>query len=207
MVYCLYFSPKAFLQLSHSEIVARDDYQLKFILLGDGRVGKTSLRKKYMGMGFTQEYLKTIGVDMAYLPYQYEEFSSSVVIWDIAGQDEFRFARQLYYGGANAAIFVFDTTSVLDLDKIRWWMDDLLKKITPSELEPFYLAILANKIDLKDEQKVGEQEIKNVKSMFEDEYPLLTTTLYKTSALTGEGVDDAFNWVIENTIEFIQSKE
>jgi len=207
MVYCLYFSPKAFLQLSNSEIVVHDDYQLKFILLGDGRVGKTSLRKKYMGMGFTQEYIKTIGVDMAYLPYQYEEFSSSVVIWDIAGQDEFRFARQLYYGGANAAIFVFDTTSVLDLDKIRWWMDDLLKKITPSKSEPFYLAILANKIDLKDEQKVGEEEIEKVKSMFEDEYPQLTSNLYKTSALTGEGVDDAFNWVIENTIETLQAKK
>ena len=195
-----------FLKCGRKASVVNGDYQFKVILLGDGRVGKTSLRKQYMGMGFTQEYIKTIGVDMAYLPYQYEEFSCSVVIWDIAGQDEFRLARQMYYAGSNAALFVFDTTRELDLEKIRWWVDDLLRKIQPSRQKPFFLAVLGNKTDLKDEQKVDDEGFERINELFTNEYSMLTTEFFKTSAMTGDGVDDAFNWVIEETVSFIQSQ-
>ncbi len=195
-----------FLKRGISPSVVDGDYQFKVILLGDGRVGKTSLRKRYMGIGFTQEYLQTIGVDMAYLPYQYEEFNCSVVIWDIAGQDEFRLARQMYYAGSNAALFVFDMTRDLDLDKIQWWMDDLLKKISPSEKRPFFLAVLANKMDLVAEHKVDDAGIEKVKELFSTKYPMIEVNFFKTSALTGDGVDDAFTWVIEETVSFIQNQ-
>ncbi|MHA2028898.1 MAG: hypothetical protein ACW99Q_05870, partial [Candidatus Kariarchaeaceae archaeon] len=35
------------------------------VLLGEGGVGKTSLRKVYLGEGFKQSYQMTIGADFA----------------------------------------------------------------------------------------------------------------------------------------------
>ena len=35
----------------------------KISLCGDGGVGKTSLRKRYVGQGFDTDYLPTIGAD------------------------------------------------------------------------------------------------------------------------------------------------
>jgi GTPase SAR1 family protein len=35
----------------------------KITLIGDGGVGKTALRERFMGQGFAAEYLMTIGAD------------------------------------------------------------------------------------------------------------------------------------------------
>ena len=37
----------------------------KLVILGDGSVGKTSLRNKYMGIQFQSDYLPTLGADFA----------------------------------------------------------------------------------------------------------------------------------------------
>ena len=37
----------------------------KICLLGDGQVGKTSLRNQYMGKGVPGDYLPTLGADFA----------------------------------------------------------------------------------------------------------------------------------------------
>ncbi|MHA1288342.1 MAG: hypothetical protein ACTSPB_13135 [Candidatus Thorarchaeota archaeon] len=37
----------------------------KVVLMGDGSVGKTSLRRTYMGEGFRANYMITIGADFA----------------------------------------------------------------------------------------------------------------------------------------------
>ncbi len=38
---------------------------MKVVLLGDGAVGKTALRERYLGKEFTSSYLMTIGADFA----------------------------------------------------------------------------------------------------------------------------------------------
>ena len=40
-------------------------WNFKIVLAGDGAVGKTSIRERYMGKGFQSSYLKTIGADFA----------------------------------------------------------------------------------------------------------------------------------------------
>ena len=37
----------------------------KIVLMGDGAVGKTALRMNYMGFGFKNQYMMTIGADFA----------------------------------------------------------------------------------------------------------------------------------------------
>ncbi len=57
----------------------------KVSLLGDGGVGKTSLRKRYLGEGFKQNYMATIGADFAIKKLN-EEGNDIIQIWDLAGQ-------------------------------------------------------------------------------------------------------------------------
>ena len=38
---------------------------LKIVLIGDGGVGKTAIRERYLGKGFKAQYLLTIGADFA----------------------------------------------------------------------------------------------------------------------------------------------
>jgi GTPase SAR1 family protein len=41
------------------------NWQFKTVLLGDGAVGKTSIRRNYMKEGFKTTHIPTIGVDFA----------------------------------------------------------------------------------------------------------------------------------------------
>ena len=53
----------------------------KIVLCGDGGVGKTSLRKAYLGQEFNSNYLETLGADFATkiikILYDKEEFQNS----------------------------------------------------------------------------------------------------------------------------------
>ncbi|NHJ48667.1 MAG: hypothetical protein FK733_12860, partial [Asgard group archaeon] len=40
-------------------------FVFKVVLMGEGSVGKTSIRSKFMGVGFNSDYIKTIGADFA----------------------------------------------------------------------------------------------------------------------------------------------
>ncbi len=84
----------------------------KMCLLGDGNVGKTSLRNQYMGKGFQSDYLPTLGADFAsievQIPFPAGEKSLRWQIWDLAGQPSFSQIRNFYYKHSKAALLIFD---------------------------------------------------------------------------------------------------
>ncbi|RDE17046.1 MAG: hypothetical protein C4K48_00480, partial [Candidatus Thorarchaeota archaeon] len=66
----------------------------KVVLMGDGSVGKTSLRRTYMGEGFRANYMITIGADFAVKKMQlHGGHDVSIQIWDLAGQEHFKSVR------------------------------------------------------------------------------------------------------------------
>ena len=56
--------------------------RLKFVLIGDPGVGKTSLSQQYIFETFTEEYKPTIGVDFISKKILYNNKSISLQIWD-----------------------------------------------------------------------------------------------------------------------------
>ena len=104
-------------------------FRFKLTLIGEGAVGKTSIRQKYMGRGFTGEYLKTIGADFASKTVEITDTSGDVVksifqIWDLAGQVEFKAVRASFYGGCQGVLLVFDLTRKETMDKLKDIMSD-----------------------------------------------------------------------------------
>ncbi|MHA1115558.1 MAG: Rab family GTPase, partial [Candidatus Heimdallarchaeaceae archaeon] len=83
-------------------------WNFKIVLAGDGAVGKTSIRERYMGKGFTGDYLKTIGADFASKKVKVEDNDITFQIWDLAGQESYSAVRTTFYKGAIAAWLVFD---------------------------------------------------------------------------------------------------
>ena len=76
-----------------------DDIRLwKIVLVGDGAVGKTSLRKQYLGLGFETDYLSTMGADFALHDTSIEDTQIRWQIWDLAGQPVFKDVVKGLYG-------------------------------------------------------------------------------------------------------------
>ena len=66
---------------------------MKAVLIGDGAVGKTSIRRNYLGEDFTEGLIATIGVDLATKRVLFDQDIVKFIIWDLAGQPTFEKVR------------------------------------------------------------------------------------------------------------------
>ncbi|MHA2026783.1 MAG: Rab family GTPase [Candidatus Thorarchaeota archaeon] len=178
-------------------------WQFKVCLIGDGYVGKTSIRRKYIGEGFRSNYIPTLGVDFAQKYTTTKEGDARLVIWDIAGQTQFQSLRKRYYEGCSGLILVYSVVDRESFDNASKWLVEAhgyMKEI-PS------LTIVANKVDLRgyypDEDIVSHDEGAQFTKMISEK--LNTPSIFiETSALTGENIDEAFNKL---TLMMINPKE
>ncbi|MFX0092633.1 MAG: Rab family GTPase, partial [Candidatus Hodarchaeota archaeon] len=153
----------------------------KIVILGDGAVGKTSLRMRFVGKGFRQGYLATIGADFTTKDIKIDdEYYGTVFIWDLAGQQAFSFVRASYYKGARGALLIFDVTRKDTFDNIKHWMNEISK-----HAENISVILVGNKIDLVESREVSPE-------MGEELARKLDIPYIETSALTGENVSDCF---------------
>ena len=121
---------------------------MKIVLCGEGAVGKTALRERYLGKEFTSSYLMTIGADFAVQKTEVEGKEVKFQIWDLAGQERFNSVRSLYYQGSHGVLFVFDVTRPESIQRLAdGWIHELKKHIRGG---PIPAVVLGNKTDLRD---------------------------------------------------------
>ncbi|MHA2249672.1 MAG: Rab family GTPase [Candidatus Kariarchaeaceae archaeon] len=162
----------------------------KVILLGDAAVGKTSIRKRYLGEGFKQSYSMTLGADFAIKMIR----DDVIQIWDLAGHRFFRTVRDPYYAGANGIILVFDLTRLSSLNNLRIWIEEALR-INNKKL-PF--IIVGNKTDLYDEESLIEVR-PVVKELIQDlqAYTPYDIQYIESSAKLGNNIELIFGNLID----------
>ncbi|MCK5264635.1 MAG: GTP-binding protein, partial [Candidatus Thorarchaeota archaeon] len=119
--------------------------QFKVCLIGDGYVGKTSMRRKYLREGFKRSYIPTLGVDFCQKALNYKGTPTNLVIWDIAGQAAFQNLRRRYYEGSSGIILIYSVDDRSSFDSALKWIVEAHEFI--KELPP--LMIVANKTDLR----------------------------------------------------------
>ncbi|TXT66770.1 MAG: Small GTP-binding domain protein [Promethearchaeota archaeon] len=175
-----------------------DEYAFKLILGGDGGVGKTSMVHRFVENSFQQDYKATIGTSIMKKECNFEGLESSVrfVIWDLAGQTQFRRIRKSYLANAEAGILVFDVTRHKTYENIQNWYEEI-KEVTPK----ISLLLVGNKIDLEDQREVNREEGEALAEEIEVSY-------VETSAKTGENIDDAFRMLaLEMIKRFFTAEE
>ncbi|MHA1948817.1 MAG: Rab family GTPase [Candidatus Thorarchaeota archaeon] len=172
----------------------------KTVLIGNPAVGKTSLRRKYLGKGFISSHIATLGVDFAQKYIHHRDKTHRLIIWDLAGQQGYESVRRHYYQGCSSLIFVY---SILDResfeDASRWFVEVFkhLGVIPPT-------AIIGNKIDLKseipEEYQVQTETGREFAEYFTDKLGV-PSVFYETSAKTGDYVQQAFNDLLKLMLE------
>lgn len=171
-------------------IESPDTPMFKMALIGDPAVGKTSLRRKFLGQGFIHSHIATIGVDFAQKYVSVEGRTIRLVIWDLAGQQGYESVRRHYYQGCSSLILVYSTVNRESFDNASRWMVEAYKYV--GGLPP--MAILANKTDLREESDgkvVTTEEGRQFTQRFCDELGV-PAIFRETSAITGENVQETF---------------
>jgi len=164
--------------------------KFKITVIGDGKVGKTSLIRKYTLGSFDTDYIETIGAQFSKFDKEINRDNISLLFWDIAGQDDFKFLRPSFYRESVAGIIVFsleeNELGTLSFDHIKNWDEDIKRFCGDIPI-----VVFGNKCDLVNENELELFEIENIvkKHNF--------LGYYITSAKTGQGVYEAFNDIIE----------
>jgi small GTP-binding protein len=165
-------------------------FRFKVTVIGDGRVGKTSLIKKFTQGSFKKDYVKTIGAQFSVYDQKIKGDKIRLLVWDIAGQDTFHFLRPNFFKNSRAAIIVYsleeNNFGKESFEHILTWHDDIVKFCGDIPI-----IVFGNKVDLVDEDKLDTSKIQDL--INENNF----LGHYITSAKTGKGVIEAFNAIIK----------
>ncbi len=148
-------------------------------MIGTSGVGKTSLVAKFVHSMFSDKYLTTVGVKIDKKVVSLGEQEVMLMIWDLAGDDDYQRLQTSYLRGTSGYILVADGTRPITVERTL----DLQERVRVAVPDaPFVL--LLNKADLVTQWRLGEERIAT-----------LTASGWKTfvtSAKTGAGVEEAF---------------
>ncbi len=156
----------------------------KIIFLGDGGVGKTSLIRRYLGKGLSKGI--TLGVDF----YSLHNGNADIVVWDLSGQERFRYLLDSFIVGARIAVLVFDLSRPSTMIRLEQWLG-LLDKLN----NQVKIILVGNKKDLG--KRIDNEFIKQLINRIASKHRFLR--YIETSAYSGENVDQLFE-LIRNII-------
>jgi small GTP-binding protein len=149
-------------------------------MLGSFSVGKTSLVRRFVESIFSEQYHTSIGVKVDKKVVRAEGRDVTLVLWDIHGEDAFQKVQISYLRGMSGYLLVADGTR-------RQTLEDALALSTriTETMGKIPVVLLLNKSDLTAQWEIEpDREARLAADGWKR---------FRTSAKTGESVEDAFS--------------
>jgi small GTP-binding protein len=159
--------------------------QKKICMLGATGVGKTSLVRQFVSSVFSEKYHSTIGVKVDKKVVRTDNREVTMMLWDLQGEDDEFKIRPSFLRGASGYILVVDLTRAASLESAK-----RIQLMIEKEIGQVPFQILFNKNDLKDEFDIDESWM----------VEFAGETVLRTSAKTGENVEEAFIGLAEKML-------
>lgn len=157
-------------------------------MLGAFAVGKTSLVQRFVQSIYSDKYHTTVGVKIDKKQVVANGQDVNLLLWDIQGEDGIEKLRSSYLRGAAGYLLVIDSTRRETLD-----IAYMMQKHAQETLGFVPFVVVINKTDLVDQWEIEEVALEYMKSQ--------GWIVYKTSAKTGQAVEDAFLTLATKMVE------
>ena len=118
-------------------------------------------------------------------------------IWDVGGEERFRFLLPTYCLGANAAFLLYDITRPQTLDNIGDWTNIVRQKAGEVPI-----MLVGSKLDLEEEQRQITREY-GIQVAEKNEL----TSFAEISSKTGQNVNKTFDVLTELTLKRIDDNK
>ena len=175
--------------LNHSKIKHRKKIEkppIKIALLGDEKVGKTSICSSFLGLEFQDDCLSTFGneANRKRISLKYGK-EMKLIIWDTPGRERFRSAASKLLKSVEGFVLVFDVTNRQSFENLEGW----LKIIKENSKKKPIICLFGNKVDVdEDKWTVKKEEIEEFVKIKGLEY-------YNVSAKNGIGLNEGINYL------------
>ena len=163
-------------------------------ILGETNVGKTSLINVYTGIGFSSQYISTIGMDKFEKEVQIESGETvKLKLWDTAGQEKYNSIALSTIKNTKGVVVVFDLTSKKSFEKVKDWINQVreLTSIVP-------INLFGNKSDLSNREVTQEE----IDKLCEEQNMIY----FETSAKNNTGIDEGFKKMANLSAEIFKDK-
>ena len=157
---------------------------IKVVLLGESGVGKTSIISQFTTHKFDPHRETSLSAQFVSKTVDFTDIGQSIKfdIWDTVGQEKYRSIAKIFYKDAKVIIFVYDITTEFSFEGIKnYWYEETKANWDGTPI----LAVVANKIDLYEKQKVSNNDGKE----FAEKIGAIFQT---TSALSDSGISTLF---------------
>jgi small GTP-binding protein len=148
----------------------------KICMVGSFGVGKTSLVRRFVDSIFDERYFSTIGVKIDRKDVMCGSTTVTLMLWDLAGEDDLAQVKVSHLRGASGYILVADGCRASSLVKAV----ELQARIA-DQLGPMPFVLVLNKADVLDRWEVERAAVS------ERGWPT-----FETSAKAGTGVEEMF---------------
>ena len=136
------------------------DKSIKIILIGDCKVGKTSILHRLTDNKFNEKYEPSLTLEYTNYTIKINHYIIRMQIWDTSGQEKYESGSLIsnYYKTAEVAIFVYAINDLNSFKNINEYIKDLINE--NEEQNNIKKVLLGNKLDLGDERKVEYKTVK-----------------------------------------------
>jgi small GTP-binding protein len=169
---------------------------LKYLVVGDSGVGKTSLLVRYCEDSFQTDYLSTIGVDFKIKRMELNHNQVTLNIWDTAGQERFRNITKSFYKGAHGIILTFSITDPVSFNHIESWIDQI-KEVGNADTD---MILVGAKSDLESDRKVSRKQAETLADKYSIQY-------VEVSAKEDTNISRVFEMLTQQVIERLKLDE
>ena len=185
--------------LGRPKKMLEEDFEktIKVLIVGNGKVGKSSMIRRFCTGTFTNTYKRTIGVDFLEKVQYCRDLGEDVrmMLWDTAGQEEYDTITRTYYRGAGACVLAFSTTDRDSFNAVTTW-----KKKVEAECGEIAMVLVQTKVDLIDQAVVDKDEAEQLAEN-------LGLKFYRTSVKDNLNVDLVFEDLVSLADQYAQSQD
>ncbi|MFW9819454.1 MAG: Rab family GTPase [Candidatus Thorarchaeota archaeon] len=166
------------------------NYIFKILITGNAAVGKTSLLRRYVDGMFDDSTVMTVGADFFTKELLFDNARCFLQLWDLGGQERFRYLLENFVMGARAALLLIDLTRMPHIKDILEWVN--IARLHDINLP---IMLVGTKLDLKDLIAVDDDSALHLKNTFN------IMDYIKTSAKTGYNIEKLFENLVINLVK------
>ena len=177
---------------------------VKIVLVGDGNVGRTTLRLKHLGKPVDTMHKSFIGAETSLLEYEFDKNIIRFQVWQLSEKQRHDAIRSVYYKGALGAILLFDVQREESFNNLNFWINEIWSNNDTGQIP---IAIYGNVRDLTKVSVPYIRVLAYIEKLKEFQSVKVPIRYFEGSVLKGEKLDKILEFLAQEYLKIVEEQK